>query len=261
MDDKLIMCRSANCDTDANKCCGPAGGAKDIAPVYANPSLMGCFVPRIPGVADPAPPFLEQDAYTCIETPAFVTNRATTSEDYGSKTGALGSATFVATATVTSALATESYINWGCYPAAPAVALVNQVVAPLTNVSAGSCIQACELIADRQGQWAGLSTKSGVSTCYCGFDLADSLGDIAPMSSCNGGCSGSAKENCGPSNGMLLYVNAVVGDSVNVAKNIWYSSSSTSWAKSSTYTCNGSKSPIWASPLPSLYVQLYSSPL
>ncbi|KAH8662270.1 hypothetical protein BX600DRAFT_316162 [Xylariales sp. PMI_506] len=205
-------------------CCGAVG--TNIAPVYVNVALLGCYLPIIPGYAPTAVAI--PSVYTCFPTPASIAGRA---QIVSAHTGSysFGSGVIVATATPAPAI---NYINYGCYTGATAP-LSGPVVAPLAAnlVSVTSCTSYCL----GQGKnWAALQTTSGgVSTCLCGTG-AGTLGPISAMKNCNRICSGSTSETCGPTIGYVVYVNQADPAATLGA---WYSSWSSTWSFTSTYSC------------------------
>src|SRR4051794_3213893 len=54
-------------------CCGNVNGP---FPVYANPKLMGCYIPVIPGITNPDSDTPAFDGYNCFPTPASIAARA-----------------------------------------------------------------------------------------------------------------------------------------------------------------------------------------
>ncbi|ETS87218.1 hypothetical protein PFICI_01046 [Pestalotiopsis fici W106-1] len=198
------------CDPTTQRCCGDANF--QIYPVYANPRLMGCHIPRIPGYyqieanGGPATPI--QNSYSCIATPYSLSSRRSSSVAYASTVGTVTrSASFVGTATATRGASTLSYVQYGCYDGAVSSALsyngaVATVEASVTNVDVDKCVQYC---ASQSKDWAAVGGSRSSTRCVCGSTFGTGSGPIA-MDYCNEPCQNPAvAQNCGDANRFMAY--------------------------------------------------------
>ncbi|KAK9418583.1 putative WSC domain-containing protein [Seiridium unicorne] len=214
-------------------CCGNDGA--QVYPVYANPNLLGCHVPQIPGYADQAVATPAADSYTCIETPASILARQPYTIAYGAAATISRSATFVATA---QAQATP-YVNYGCYSGLTLAGALGGLQAVPTNLLAGGVVtvQTCTEYCDANDYpYAGLtSTDVGTSACFCGTGPGAQLtnSNIQAMEDCNYPCSGSLQENCGSPNGPLVYV----ASNVVVVGGAWAASYTATYSSTPIYSC------------------------
>ncbi|KAK6084518.1 hypothetical protein SCUP234_03307 [Seiridium cupressi] len=229
---------STACDTGLAgctglNCCGDDGA--QVYPVYANPNLLGCHVPQIPGYADQAVATPAADSYTCIETPASILDRQPYTIAYGAAATISRSATFVATA---QAQATP-YVNYGCYSGLTLAGALGGLQAVPTNLLAGGVVtvQTCTEYCDANDYpYAGLtSTDVGTSACFCGTGPGAQLtnSNIQAMEDCNYPCSGSLQENCGSPNGPLVYV----ASNVVVIGGAWAASYTATYSSTPIYSC------------------------
>ncbi|KAM0809416.1 putative WSC domain-containing protein [Seiridium cardinale] len=213
-------------------CCGNDGA--QVYPVYANPNLLGCHVPRIPGYADQAVATPAADSYTCIETPASILTRPPYTIAYDAAATISRSATFVATA---QAEATP-YVNYGCYSDLTLAGALGGIQAIATNLLAGGVVtvQTCTEYCDANDYpYAGLtSTNVGTSACFCGTGPGAQLNssNVQAMEDCNYPCSGSPQENCGSPNGPLLYVASDI-----VVGGAWAASYTATYSSTPIYSC------------------------
>ncbi|KAI1335316.1 hypothetical protein F5Y15DRAFT_428343 [Xylariaceae sp. FL0016] len=226
-------------------CCGAGNGP---FPIYANPKLMGCYIPVIPGVADPAADNPAPDGYDCFPTPQSILARDPSPVvSYVAKTMS-ASAVFKATA----APAANEYSVYGCYADTTPADLFNTPNAQtLTNVNVETCITACDnggfAFAGVYGTTTG--NNPGTTKCVCGSagDLKTGVTPNNAMENCNQPCTGSAQENCGGNNGPLLYARAAIA-----ADGPWHASWTVSYANTPTYSCKptGSSAPGSSAPAP-----------
>ncbi|KAK9776481.1 hypothetical protein SCAR479_06804 [Seiridium cardinale] len=213
-------------------CCGNDGA--QVYPVYANPNLLGCHVPRIPGYADQAVATPAADSYTCIETPASILTRPPYTIAYDAAATISRSATFVATA---QAEATP-YVNYGCYSDLTLAGALGGIQAIATILLAGGVVtvQTCTEYCDANDYpYAGLtSTNVGTSACFCGTGPGAQLNssNVQAMEDCNYPCSGSPQENCGSPNGPLLYVASDI-----VVGGAWAASYTATYSSTPIYSC------------------------
>ncbi|KAI1810697.1 hypothetical protein GGS20DRAFT_162042 [Poronia punctata] len=212
----------SNSPCSGQDCCNTGGFE---FPVYANPRLMGCFNPVIPGKADPAAATPAFGTFSCFPTPSSIALRSASSVvSYVSKTMS-ASASFVATARP----ATNAFVNYGCYQGtALSTVLSDNVDAGLASVSVDACISAC----DTQGKTYAALVGDPTPRCYCGNNIGANLA-IRDMELCNQPCPGSARQNCGGTNGPLVYARA------GTANNQWASSYSATRSSTPLYTCTG----------------------
>ncbi|KAI5925747.1 hypothetical protein F4810DRAFT_708261 [Camillea tinctor] len=218
-------------------CCGTGNGP---FPVYSNPDLMGCYVPRIPGEADPAVATPAANAYTkCFATPSSITARAgkTRAIDYGGTTISL-TGHFVPTAQPSVAVWTA----YACYSSNKMNTIFSDsrdVTSSLTDVNVETCTKQCESI---NFDYAGLQadgTAPATINCICGNTFSSApLPAAANMQDCNQPCTGSSaqsrSENCGAPGGPLLYAR---GTKANNGP--WYGSSLVSYSSTPIYSCAG----------------------
>ncbi|KAI0148801.1 hypothetical protein GGR57DRAFT_230022 [Xylariaceae sp. FL1272] len=222
---------SRTCDptTGTTTCCGDPNF--QIYPVYANPRLIGCEIPRIPGFAPieqnggPATPVSTE--YTCIATPASLSSHRNLFTQYS--TGGVAnptvtrSASFVATATVTSDAVTSSMINYGCYDIND-LRVLSSTGAIATAAPSGTPenidVDKCANYYYAMGSpWAAVSGPRTGTRCICGDSVLSGLNPIA-MDYCNEPCLGTGSEqNCAGQNRALIYAVAT-----SATTGPWYTS-------------------------------------
>ncbi|KAI1392379.1 uncharacterized protein F4822DRAFT_390838 [Hypoxylon trugodes] len=206
----------------AQDCCGSRGGP---FPVYANPNLMGCYIPRIPESLDSSIAAPVSAEYSCFATLSSIANRPTAAwSSYGPPISR--TATFVATAQP----AATPYVLYGCFSRsslAEVLPSAQQVESfSSTEVSVDSCIAYCDINSFRWAALVGLPTVA----CHCSNgDIVSPTGEIENMQDCNQPCPGSDTQNCGGA-GPLVY---------GVAKGTgpWEKSWSQAYAVTPTYSC------------------------
>ncbi|KAI1270446.1 hypothetical protein F5Y18DRAFT_13508 [Xylariaceae sp. FL1019] len=238
---------SRTCDpATGTACCGDPNF--QIYPVYANPRLIGCEIPRIPGFAPieqngglPTPVSTE---YTCIATPASLSAHRNSFTQYSTGGSAdptiTRSASFVATATVTRGAATSSMINYGCYDINNLRVLASNgevaVAAPSDtpeNVDVDKCANYCYAMGS---SWAAVSGPRTETRCICGDNILSGLNIIA-MDYCNEPCQGTgSQQNCAGQNHALVYAVAA-----SATTGPWYTSYTNS-VTTRTYGCTGGTS-------------------
>lgn len=135
-------------------------------------------------------------------------------------------ASFVATATVTSGTVTSSMINYGCYDGgqtriqAFGASAVPIPVESLADVDVDRCANYCFA----QGfTWSAVTGPRTNTRCICGNDIATTGDTLAPinMEYCNEPCQGTgSQQNCAGSNRAIIYA---VAESATTGP--WYTSS------------------------------------
>ncbi|KAI8627935.1 hypothetical protein F5Y19DRAFT_159486 [Xylariaceae sp. FL1651] len=183
---------------------------------------MGCFIPSIPGIVDAG-------ANTCFPVPQSIVTRATASVSYAAKTMS-ASASFIATA---SPAAGTAFVNYGCYQDTAVTDFFDSSYAdsglPAATVNVDTCVNYCN---SKQFQFAALYAGN---KCACGNALnANTPTPNGAMESCNQPCAGSLEQNCGGSNGPVVYARS------DVSPNLWASSYTATWSSTLTYSCAGS---------------------
>ncbi|KAI0397734.1 hypothetical protein F5Y17DRAFT_322437 [Xylariaceae sp. FL0594] len=202
-----------------------------VYPVYANPALMGCLTPVIPGIGQSGAPVLELGTFSCYPTPSSIALRSpSVTVSYGTKT-ITASASFIATAKP----ATNTFVNYGCFWGQPLLTVLPLNTAaglPAGSVSVTACIAACD------GRGATFAALYGdTPACYCASSISLNLGPLADMERCNTPCPGDPNQNCGTDGGPLVYAKA------GTPNNQWQSSWSATRSSTITYTCTGGQSP------------------
>ncbi|KAI3326996.1 hypothetical protein HD806DRAFT_379420 [Xylariaceae sp. AK1471] len=234
---------AANVDADANptcfnKCSAPTeggctgqdccGSSNGPYPVYANPKLMGCFIPVIPGITNPDSDTPAFDGYNCFATPASIAARAASPVvAYAAKTMS-ASASFLATA---SPVAGNAFVNYGCYQDTVVANLFDTVIdsgLTATDISVDTCVKFCD---GASHKFAAVYGKQPNNKCACGDAIKGGVTPNGAMESCNQPCAGSALQNCGGDNGPLVYAKS------DVMPNQWAETWSSSWSKTLTYSC------------------------
>ncbi|KAI0201816.1 hypothetical protein F4808DRAFT_99530 [Astrocystis sublimbata] len=223
--DTTTPCQGQNCCSTGN---GPYT-------VYANPKLMGCFIPIIPGAADP--PTVEDPApngYDCFPTPQSIRARAASPViSYASRTMS-ASASFIATASP----AANAYVNYGCFQDTPVSSLFSTPVPYSGADSAALDVDKCVAFCDQGGyDFAGVW---GIPTqCSCGSGISSSAVANDAMEICNQPCTGSLRQNCGGDRGPIVYARA------SISPNRWASSYSATYAKTLIYSCTTTSGELW----------------
>ncbi|KAK9419474.1 putative WSC domain-containing protein [Seiridium unicorne] len=237
-----VKCSDGTTGCTGQDCCG--NGNNNVAPVYVNPDLLGCYVPRIPGVVPTAVDAIPATAYTCFPTPAFINGRNKQTVDYASPTLSR-SASLVATATPAAGIV---YSPYGCFNghdssgnALPSLVVGQSTVpaASLPTADANTCIKYCysqgkNYVVLRSSDTA---SSSNPSTCICGTGLAAALGNHETMGSCNRPCSGNDNVLCGweGTDGGLIYINQA--EAAVFSQGPWYTQYTSTWALTPTYSC------------------------
>lgn len=195
--------------------------------MYANPSLMGCYIPVIPG-------FKEEDLpryinYECVTTPASIEQRAIAAATFSDPSTIEVSRSFVASAEPTGI--STPYVNFGCY----ADTVTDEVFAinvpsdldPLT-IDVDSCILYCDA---RSYRFAAVYGTYPFNQCVCATDIALNLSPV-DMRLCNIPCMGTESQQlCGGETGPLVYAKE------EVVPNPWYEEFEISRANTITYSC------------------------
>jgi hypothetical protein len=210
-------------------CCGNGNGP---FPVYANPKLMGCYIPVIPGITNPDSDTPAFDGYNCFPTPASIAARAPSPVvAYVAKTMS-ASASFLATA---SPVAGHAFVNYGCYQDTVVANLFSTVTdSGLASnlISVDTCVAYCDA---RGLSFAAVYGTQPNNKCACGDSIKSGATPNNAMESCNQPCIGSAQQNCGGNSGPLVYARS------DVAPNKWAQTWSISWSKTVTYSCTGGR--------------------
>ncbi|KAK7750440.1 hypothetical protein SLS62_007629 [Diatrype stigma] len=215
-------------------CCGTANGP---FPVYANPALMGCYVPRIPGRSDPAAVTPAWDSYQCFETPSNIANRVVASAaDYSGVTISR-TATFVATASPF--VDQDAWVLYGCYGQdSVSQALTGFVAAPgAAFAGVGLTPNSCALYCGSQTTTYNYAAIAGIGvgqTCYCATGLGGAgTGSVGPtmIQDCNRPCTGDDEQMCGGNGGPLVYARGAFADGGP------YAQGSVSYAQTPVYSC------------------------
>ncbi|KAI1076989.1 hypothetical protein F5B20DRAFT_583729 [Whalleya microplaca] len=211
-------------------CCGAGNGP---FPVYANPKLMGCFIPRIPGSYNNPPATLVSTGYAnCFATPASVVNRATAPLAVAAGATISRSATFVATASP-SAIATP-YVLYGCYSQNSITDLFassSDGGVAAASVSVDSCVSACS----KGGfAYAALTANNGPAKCTCSNSDPKAGATFQNVQDCNYPCPGSDSQNCGGGNPLVYAVSS------KAANGPWIKAFSSTYVPTPTYGCSNS---------------------
>ncbi|KAI0013760.1 hypothetical protein F4779DRAFT_291868 [Xylariaceae sp. FL0662B] len=210
-------------------CCGAGNGP---FPVYANPQLMGCFIPRIPGSYDNPPATLVSTGYAnCFATPSSVANRATAPLAVAAGATISRSATFVATASP----AATPYILYGCYSQnsiTDLFAASSDGGVAAASLSVDSCVSACGT-----GNYAYAAVvANGSPKCYCSNSDPNAGATFQNVQDCNYPCPGSESQNCGGSNPLVYAVSS------KAANGPWQKAFSSTYVPTPTYSCSNKAS-------------------
>ncbi|KAF3001085.1 hypothetical protein E8E14_004106 [Neopestalotiopsis sp. 37M] len=208
--------------------------------IYANPALMGCLAPRIPGFYPITASTVPAGSYSCLPTPAFVNTRSKYSVNYSGSPSLTKTVSFVATATASGGAA---FVPYGCYGVGSSI-LATPTTAPSTafpsgSVTVNSCVTYCN---GRGYSWAALRSPANQdSICICGNDISSTIPNGQPenFSTCNKRCSGDSSQFCGNNNageGGLVYVNTAVS---TYTSGTWYIGQYNTWTLTPTYGCTG----------------------
>ncbi|ETS77848.1 hypothetical protein PFICI_09910 [Pestalotiopsis fici W106-1] len=230
-------CSDGTSGCTGQDCCGV--GNNNAAPVYANPELMGCLAPVIPGFYTAAGSTVPAGAYTCSPTPAFVSARSKYTVSYETAPSLTKTVSFVATVTPAAGAA---FVPYGCYAGGASILEAPTLAAPASLPSGRVAVDTCVEYCNAQGaSWAALRAPTNAeSICICGSDIASSgLGSIERFSTCNKRCSGDQSHFCGPNAsdaGGLVYVNTAVATYTNGP---WYTGQYNTWTVTPTYGCTG----------------------
>ncbi|KAI1156277.1 hypothetical protein F4825DRAFT_320217 [Nemania diffusa] len=208
-------------------CCGSGSGP---FPVYANPQLMGCFTPIIPGMANPDVDDPAPDGYDCFPTPRSIQARAASPVvKYAARTMS-ASASFVATASP----AANAFVNYGCWQNTLVGDLLDAVTTatiPNNTINVDTCVKFCD---SNNHRFAALYGAPPNSQCACGDTLKSNVTPNGAMEDCNQPCPGSAQQNCGGDKGPLLYARS------DVTPNQWAQLYTSSWSHTVVYSCTSS---------------------
>ncbi|KAI0487423.1 hypothetical protein F4859DRAFT_509992 [Xylaria cf. heliscus] len=204
-------------------CCGTGGGP---FPVYANPNLMGCFIPIIPGAANPVTDTPAPNGYNCFPTPQSILGRAPSSVvSYGTRTMS-ASASFIATARP----AAHTFVNYGCWQSTKVANIFTRVF-NYTLYDRKLTVDKCVGFCDRANHNFAAVWGTPNTTCACGDAIQSGARPNGAMEDCNQPCTGSARQNCGGDNGPLIYARS------NITPNRWADLYSSSWSSTVTYSC------------------------
>lgn len=190
---------------------------------------MGCFIPIIPGPADPPSDTPASDGYDCFATPQSILGRAPSPVvAYATKTMS-ASASFIATASP----AANAFVNYGCWQNTQVANLFDTVITAdiaASSISVDTCVAFCDSNNHRFAAIYGLAPNSN---CACGDTLKPDVTPNGAMEDCNQPCPGSAQQNCGGDNGPLVYARS------DVTPNQWAQSYTATWSQTIRYSCQG----------------------
>ncbi|KAI0440035.1 hypothetical protein F4803DRAFT_578128 [Xylaria telfairii] len=218
-------CSSAT-DTTAcqgQDCCGTGNGP---FPVYANPNLLGCFIPIIPGVENPDTDTPAPNGYNCFTTPQSILARPTSSVvSYASRTMS-ASASFIATASP----AANAFVNFGCWQDTPLAQLFptvfNYTLAD-NQINVDKCVAFC----DRANHNYAAVWGTPQTQCVCGDSFNSTANPNGSMEDCNQPCTGSDLQNCGGDRGPLVYAKSTI------RPNRWADLYTSSYSRTIIYSC------------------------
>ncbi|KAF2964240.1 hypothetical protein GQX73_g9331 [Xylaria multiplex] len=218
-------------------CCGKTDA---LVPVYANPTFMGCFIPRIPGKADPEVAEPAPDGYSCFPTPQSIATRTTTTfASYAPSTVTRG-ASYVAT--VSPVAGGREWVNFGCYQDHALADIFGSggfidsgVLSSALTVD--SCTASCATKVGVIYKYAALQVSGGAAKCYCATAVLSTSVLDKNMDLCTTKCPGNKNQNCGGSNGPMVYARS------DVLVNPWSASWSISRSLTVTYDCHPTETP------------------
>ncbi|KAI1494573.1 hypothetical protein F5X96DRAFT_526030 [Biscogniauxia mediterranea] len=205
---------------EGQNCCGTANGP---FPVYANPDLMGCYVPRIPGESDPNVQRPAPDSYNCFPTPQSILNRPSRSVSYAATT-ITRTGHFVPTAHPSA----EDWTIYACYSQNGVDSLWSspQQITDLAQINVETCTSACEA-----GNYDFAALIGETTQCWCANGPINAA-TAQSMQDCNQPCSGSDSENCGGRGGPLVYAK---GDLASTGP--WATAYTSSYLSTPIYSC------------------------
>ncbi|KAI1744478.1 hypothetical protein F4680DRAFT_226140 [Xylaria scruposa] len=208
---------------EGHDCCSTGNGP---FPVYANPNLMGCFTPIIPGSENPDTEFPLPNGYNCFPTPASISARASsTVVSYGTRTMS-ASASFIATASP----AANAFVNYGCYQNTR-VASIFPIVSNYTGTDTQLNVDKCVAFCDGANHNYAAVWGTPQTQCACGDAIQLGVTADGAMEDCNQPCTGSALQNCGGDNGPIVYAKS------NILLNPWSAQYILSYSSTIRYTC------------------------
>lgn len=205
-----------------------------------NPALLGCYVPRIPGKADPAVVTPVWDSYTCFQTPDSILNRVVASAVDYQGPSVTRAATFVATATSTASQADwilyacfgQDYVDWSLvagYATAP-----DSTWTAANPLTPAGCAAYCESAAGGPYDYAALAGVAATNgqRCYCakGLGTVNTRGPTL-IQDCNQPCAGNDQQMCGGVNGPIVYARPALAGLGQYVLN------ATSYARTPVYSC------------------------
>ncbi|KAI8951581.1 hypothetical protein F4801DRAFT_285448 [Xylaria longipes] len=225
LDKCTIQCSNPT-DTAAcsgQDCCSTGNGP---FPVYANPTLLGCFIPIIPGTENPDTETPASDGYNCFPTPQSILGRAPSPViSYASRTMS-ASASFIATASP----AANAFVNYGCWQSTRVADLFVDVF-PYTLTDLELNVDKCVAFCDGANHNFAAVWGTPTTTCACGDTLKTGVTPNGAMEDCNQPCTGSLTQNCGGDNGPLVYAKS------NITPNRWADLYTSSWSSTIVYSC------------------------
>ncbi|KAI0458525.1 hypothetical protein F5B21DRAFT_435046 [Xylaria acuta] len=208
---------------EGQDCCSTGNGP---FPVYANPNLMGCFIPIIPGAENPDAEAPAPDGYNCFPTPQSILGRAPSAVvNYATRTMS-ASASFIATASP----AANAFVNYGCWQSTQ-VANLFTTVFNYTLADDQLTVDKCVAFCDQANHNFAAVWGAPQTTCACGDALQDGVTPNGAMEDCNQPCTGSATQNCGGDNGPLVYAKS------SITPNMWADRYTSSWSSTIVYSC------------------------
>ncbi|KAI1324904.1 hypothetical protein F5Y16DRAFT_284276 [Xylariaceae sp. FL0255] len=224
---------SSTAQCSGTDCCGGNNGP---FPVYANPKLMGCYTPIIPGKTDPSSNDPAPNGYDCFPTPASIASRPSSAVYAANPAATMSrSASWLAEAKPT----THAYSNFGCYASKALTDVFSDTPHDSglqgSTIDIDGCVKYCD---NNNYNFAAIYGSGATTACACAND-ATGVAPNGNMQDCGEPCPNPAtQQNCGGNTGPIVY--AIAG--TDLSQNAWAQSYSANWAQTITYSCKPSKS-------------------